>query len=306
MKKIMSLVVIVAILCTSIGTVSVAAIDFSAISKVTTQEAFLYSFLSDLTNDAKSDAFSKITDERFTLGTDIDVNTLDANERAYVESVSQGEKFTEMYNKEPIISFEIVYGSCVTRDDITIVKAKLFFESGAVAIVPFNVASTGNGYKIVFTLNDIEADGYKVIQADPSTTIAAEADDASTKDDGSKYSGFNWKDDYTFDYLYGTIYGIDSFSITKWVGNFDGYQANYMLSSGWESPAEVVYAVCISHWYGDDVWGSTGNAVVMNGTFDVYFQGKNNNFQNCTIRISNQTGAYPRSTGYGSFYQCSN
>ena len=306
MKKLVSLVVLVAILCTSIVTVSAAAIDSHATSRVTAQEAFLYSFLSDLANDAKSDAFSKITDERFALGVDVDENVLSADERAYVDSISRGDKFTELYNEEPISSFEIIYGSGITENSITIVKAKLFFESGAIAIVPFNIASVANGFKVVFTLDDIGADGYEVIQEDPNAVYAEEAPVLSSKDDGSKYSGFNWKDDYSFSYLYGTIYGIDTFSISKRVGNFDGYQANDALSTGWQSPAEVIYAVCKNHWYGDDVWGSTGNAVVMNGYFDVYFQGKNSSFQDCKIRISNQTGAYPRSAGNGSFYQCDN
>lgn len=119
------------------------------------------------------------------------------------------------------------------------------------------------------------------------------------------YSGFNWKDDYTFDYLYGTIYGIDTFSMTKWVGNFDGSQYNYMYPE-WTTPASVIYAICIPHWYGDNVWGSTGNAIVKNGSFDVYFQGKNNNFQNGKVRISNTTGSNPRSRGSGTVYQCDN
>jgi len=264
-----------------------------------------------LVKEDATQVYSKISDERTNLVFDISFDALfdalnDA-EKEEVNYVLSGHKFRDFYNEEPLSSFRVLNGSGVIKDKYTTILAKLYFVDGAIAIVPFNVAKVEDGFRIVFTLDDIEVDGYKIIRESAYKEPAAPAvTDISQKGlVQPQYSGFNWKDDYTFDYLYSTIYGIDTFSMTKWVGNFDGYQYNYLYPS-WQLNASVIYAICIPHWYGDNVWGSTGNPVVRNGSFDVYFQGKNNSFNNCKIRITNTTGSSPRSRGGGSVYQCNN
>lgn len=68
--------------------------------------------------------------------------------------------------------------------------------------------------------------------------------------------------------------------------------------------AEVIYKIVVKHWYGDTVWGTTTNAVVKNGYFTVYLQGKNADTSNARIKIENTTGYMPLSKGSGSVYQC--
>ena len=113
------------------------------------------------------------------------------------------------------------------------------------------------------------------------------------------------KDSYEFSYLYGTIYGIDSFSVSKNGVRIDGYQANDAIDTGWTKKAEVIYSIVERHWYGDYVWASTNNSIVKNGSFSVSLVGKNSSQSNLRIRISNQTQANPRSKGNGKIYSIS-
>ncbi|WP_341300380.1 hypothetical protein MHB44_18630 [Lysinibacillus sp. FSL H8-0500] len=302
MKRIISIICMLAIL--SLTTLTADAASHRTIP----EEEFLSNFLSTLMKESTTQVYSQISDERANLASDIDINKLNAVEKEKIEYVLSGQQFRDSYNKEPIQSFEILTGDSVVKDEYTTVLAKLHFVNDGISIVPFNVVKDVDGFKIVFTLDDIEKSGYKVIRESATKEVVAlETPDVSQKSTivQPMYSGFNLKDDYSFSYLYGTIYGIDTFSMTKWVGNIDGSQYNDAYPT-WQSNASVIYSIVKQHWYGDDVWGSTTNPIVTNGAFDVYFQGKNNNFQNAQIRITNTTGAYPRSKGEGKVYQCDN
>ena len=65
---------------------------------------------------------------------------------------------------------------------------------------------------------------------------------------------------------------------------------------------QVVYAIVNKHWYGDDLWGQSG-VVNLNGNFNISITGNSSNASGVQIRITNKTGAYPRSAGNGKVYQ---
>ncbi|MBQ8134094.1 MAG: hypothetical protein IJ192_06815 [Clostridia bacterium] len=165
--------------------------------------------------------------------------------------------------------------------------------------MPFNVIENDNGFIIKITLDDLSENGF--VQ---SKTVIGKVDKEGSIN-SVKASGI-LKDEYEFSYLYGTIYGIDIFSVNnKGAIRIDGYQANDMISSGWTAKASVIYSIVEKHWYGDDVWATTSNPIVKNGNFSVKIIGKNSSQSNLRIRISNQTGANPRSKGHGQIFAVS-
>jgi hypothetical protein len=303
-KKYISCLVILTMVILGLVPFSVSAASVSDTND-TKEATVLNSFLTDLKNGDTHSAFSMLSDERFALQENIKFEDLTPSEKAYIEYVSSGKNFAEMYNNKPIVNFKILKNETVVNEKNITILARLFFKNGEESIVPFSIAND----KVVVDLNDISAKGYKVIKEVKdfgAENFLPDVSEKSLKDIITpKYSGFQWKDDYTFSYLFGTIYGVDTFSISKYVINFDGEQWNNDYPT-WQTEASVIYAVCKTYWYGDDVWGSTGNPIVLNGTFDVYFQGKNNNFTDCKIRITNTTGSNPRSRGNGDVYQCDN
>lgn len=250
--------------------------------------AFLDEYLGNLKSGDLDSAYSVMNDGRMSIIEDIDMSAITVQEREYIDYVENGAKFQEQYNEEAIVAYEIldVY-SC------NVITAKLEFNNGGEAVVPFCVEKSADGFEICITDQDIEDLGYREIKV-------AENKEESPKLQ-SKASRV-WKDDYEFSWLYGTIYGLDTFSVSQNGIEIDGYQANDMLSSGWETPAEVIYSVVVEHWYGDYVWATTTNAIKKNGYFDVTLVGKNSSQSDLKIRISNQTGAYPRSAGNGTLY----
>lgn len=251
---------------------------------------FLDNYLNDLKNGNINSAFNCTIDERETFDRNINISILSSDERDYVEYVKSGHSFRDLYAEEAITNYTIL-----EEKDDNIITAELVFENGNEAIVPFNVIPNGNSYKVYFTLDDICEMGYVETKSVQSNEIV-ESSMASILATGT------WKYHYTFSYLYGTIYGTNTFSVSKNAIRIDGYQANYMLSSGWTSNAEVIYAVVVQHWYGDDVWAKTNGSVVTNGSFSRTIVGKNSSQSGLRIRISNQTGAYPRSEGNGDLY----
>lgn len=251
---------------------------------------FLDEFLCNLKDGKIQEAYNAMNDERLQLNdTTVKLSQLTEAEKAYVEYVESGNRFKDLYSKDAIAEYEIL-GS-ISKD---IISAKIKFENGAEAIVPFCVQKNGDSYVINITEKDIESYGYEEIRVSSSST-PLESKPLVT-------SAGILKDEYEFSYLFGTIYGIDSFSVSRNAITIDGYQANDALESGWESKAEVIYAVVVEHWYGDYVWATTTNAIVKNGSFSVTIVGKDSSHSDLRIRISNQTGAYPRSKGDGKLY----
>lgn len=250
---------------------------------------FLDEFLCNLKDGNIQKAYNTMNDERLQLKDTIELSQLTEAEKAYIEYVESGNRLKDLYSKDAISEYEIL--GPISKD---IISARIKFENGAEAIVPFCVQKDGDSYVINITEKDIESYGYKEIRAS-SSSAPLESKPLAT-------SVGILKDEYEFSYLYGTIYGIDSFSVSRNAITIDGYQANDALESGWESKAEVIYAVVVEHWYGDYVWATTTNAIVKNGSFSVTIVGKDSSHSDLRIRISNQTGAYPRSKGDGKLY----
>jgi len=256
--------------------------------------AFLDDFLGNLKDGNYDDALLALNDERCALSDGVDVSKLSEQEAAYVSYTESGQAFIDEYEKETIDTYEILD---VYSDDV--IRARINFADGSTAIVPFCIDLDGGEYKVHITTMDLDDYGYNKL------TSANTSNSESTSDNAQGNRSTIWKDDYTFSYLYGTIYGIDSFSVSQNAIRIDGYQANYMLSSGWLSEAEVIYSVVVKHWYGDDVWATTSNAIKKNGNFSITIVGENSSQSDLVIRIANQTGAYPRSEGNGSLYSVS-
>lgn len=249
---------------------------------------FLDNFLSNLKNGNIDEAFEVIEDERIQLNDNVDVMTLSEEEMAQVQYVASVDRFQDAYEEEYIVSYD-----SLTELDNNIITADIVFSDGSEATVPFLVLEKAGDYIIKFTTDDISENGY--VENKEAT------EDNATITPRATY----WKDDYEFWYLYGTIYGQDTFSVSQNGIRIDGYQENDAIETGWQSPAEVIYAIVEEHWYGDYVWATTSNAIVKNGSFSVTLVGKNSSQDNLKIRISNQTGAYPRSAGNGSIYSVS-
>lgn len=288
MKKILALALAIMMILASMA-ISVSATTASA--PKSEAALFLDDYLNNLKTGSISKAYKNTYNARQTLNEDISIAKLSTEEKEYVEYVESGDRFADLYAEEPIVDYTIL-GE--TKNNI--ITAELIFENGSEAIVPFNVIPSGDSYKVIYSLEDIDDLGY----------IETKAPTQNNNGDIELLASGTWKDDYEFTYLYGTIYGLDTFSVSKNAIIIDGYQANYMLSSGWTSKAEVIYAVVVEHWYGDDVWATTGNAIVKNGSFEVKIIGESSSKSNLKIRISNQTGANPRSEGNGTLYSVSN
>lgn len=289
MKKFFALILAIML------TISTMALSVNALAMPTTaimSEAakFLDNYLNNLKNWNISTAFATTNNLREVLNEDISISSLSINEQKYIKYVESGESFADLYAEEPITDYSIL-----EEKENNIITAKLVFENGSEAIVPFNVVPAGDSYEVVYSLNDIEEMGY-------IETKSAVKKGVSTLE---PLSSETLKDTYEFTYLYGTIYGLDKFSVSKNAIKINGYQANYLLSSGWTSNAEVIYAIVVKHWYGDNVWATTSNAIKKNGSFTITIVGKNSSQSNLQIRISNQTGANPRSEGKGSIYSVS-
>lgn len=284
MKKILASALAVMML---FSTMAVSASATTTLVPKSEAALFLDAYLSNLKAGNVSTAYASTNNARQTLNEEISLTTLSAEEQDYVEYVESGDRFADLYAEEPIIDYTVL-----GEAENNIVTAELIFENGSEAIVPFRVVPSGNTYEVVYSLDDIDDLGYVETKA-PTQTDNGDVDLLATG---------TWKDDYEFTYLYGTIYGLDTFSVSKNAIRIDGYQANYMLSSGWTSKAEVIYAVVVEHWYGDDVWATTNNSIVKNGSFSITIVGESSSKSNLKIRISNQTGANPRSEGNGSLY----
>ena len=254
--------------------------------------SFLNEYLHDLKNGDIDKALNHTDDTRFDLNTHIDRSKLNSRELTYVDFTEESGIFKSDYAEESIIDYEILEEA---RDGI--VTARILFSNGHDAIIPFNLIQDGTDYMVKITLNDISENGYRNIKSADLTVD-------QSSNNSLKASG-TLKDSYEFSYLYGTIYGIDSFSVSKKGIRIDGYQANDLIDTGWKKEAEVIYSIVERHWYGDDVWASTNNSIVKNGSFSVSLVGKNSSQSNLRIRISNQTQANPRSKGNGKIYSIS-
>ncbi len=286
MKKRMMSLALVATIAFSSLTVSASAASVN--SETSEAVAFLDEFLGNLKSGDLDSAYSVMNDGRMSINENIDLSTITAQEREYIDYVENGVKFEEQYSEEAIVAYEIL-NLCPNN----VITAKLEFNNGGEAIVPFCVEKGSDGFEVCITDQDIEELGYREIKTVESEKKLSKLQSRATRE---------WKDDYEFSWLYGTIYGLDTFSVSRNGIEIDGYQANDMLSAGWETPAEVIYSVVVEHWYGDYVWATTTNAIKKNGYFDVTLVGKNSSQSDLKIRISNQTGAYPRSAGNGTLY----
>lgn len=254
--------------------------------------AFLDDFLSNLQKGNTEKAFCAMDDTRHVLNENVSFSNLTAPEKAYISRIENGQAFKDMYDKDPIKDYKIL-----EETSNGVILTHLYFKDGSEAIVPFRVESNGSSFKVLITTDDIESLGYEQLK-NVTSESANPVPTSSNKDDPL--------DDYSFSYLYGTIYGQDTFSVSKNAIRIDGYQANDMLESGWLSEAEVIYSVIKERWYGDDVWASTTNAIVKNGTFSITIIGKSSSASDLKIRIENQTGSNPRSKGYGELYSVTN
>ena len=282
-KRLFAAIIAIVMVC-SIGAIGVNAQTQEQSPAV----CFLDNFLSDLKNGNIDEAFEVIEDERIQLNENVDVMTLSEEEMDQVEYIESVDHFQDSYEEEAIVEY-----SSLTEQGNNIITAEIVFSDGSEATVPFLVVEQDGGYVVKFTTDDLSENGYIETQE--------EEESAPTINPRAAV----WKDDYEFWYLYGTIYGLQTFSVSQNGIRIDGYQENDAIETGWQSPAEVIYAIVEEHWYGDYVWATTSNAIVKNGSFSVTLVGKNSSQSNLKIRISNQTGAYPRSAGYGDIYSVS-
>ena len=288
-KRLLSIIMTTVIIC-SITVFSANA--ESANRKYTPAMSFLNEYLHDLKNGDIDKALNHTDDTRFDLNAHIDPCKLNSKELSYVSFAEEGGIFKSDYAEESIIDYEIL-----EEASDGIVTARIHFSNGHDAIIPFNLIQDGTDYIVKITPNDISMTGYRSIN---SADLTIE----QSRNNSLKASG-TLKDSYEFSYLYGTIYGIDSFSVSKNGVRIDGYQANDAIDTGWTKKAEVIYSIVERHWYGDYVWASTNNSIVKNGSFSVSLVGKNSSQSNLRIRISNQTQANPRSKGNGKIYSIS-
>ena len=288
-KRLLSIIMTTVIIC--LITVFSANAE-SANRKYTPAMSFLNEYLHDLKNGDIDKALNHTDDTRFNLNAHIDPYKLNSKELSYVSFAEEGGIFKSDYAEESIIDYEIL-----EEASDGIVTARIHFSNGHDAIIPFNLIQDGTDYIVKITPNDISMTGYRSIK---SADLTIE----QSRNNSLKASG-TLKDSYEFSYLYGTIYGIDSFSVSKNGVRIDGYQANDAIDTGWTKKAEVIYSIVERHWYGDYVWASTNNSIVKNGSFSVSLVGKNSSQSNLRIRISNQTQANPRSKGNGKIYSIS-
>lgn len=214
--------------------------------------------------------------------------TLSSEEMKQIEYTKSINRFRDYYESECIVNY-----SSLNEIGNNIITADIVFNDGSEATVPFFVLPKDDAFIIKFTTDDLSENGY--IETKATVEKSSKISDRPSV----------WKDDYEFWYLYGTIYGVDTFSVNQNGIMINGYQENDALETGWEDPANVIYAIVEEHWYGDYVWASSPTAIVKNGSFTVAMAGKNSSQSNLKIRISNQTGAYPRSAGHGSIYSIS-
>lgn len=278
-KRMVSLVLMLILAVTAVASVNAQNIEKSD------EVEFLETYLNNLVSGNIEEAFADTQDERYVLSSDITISALSLEEQSYIEYVENGDYFADEYAEDPIKSYEIL-----EELDNNIITVSIVFEDGSEAIVPFNIIEDEDGFKVKITEQDLSDIGYIEL----STVV--EISDTSI----STYA--TSLDTYEFSYLYGTIYGIDEFSVTKNAITISGYQENYMLSAGWDADAEVIYAVVKERWYGDYVWATTTGAIVGNKSFSITIVGKNSEQSDLKIRISNQTGSNPRSQGYGTLY----
>ena len=286
-KKAISSVLVACLLCTPLFSVSAATPEMTPESSEAV--SFLDTYLSNLQNHNIDEAYQCMEDTRNELNPTIDVTSLSTKELSYIDYVESGEEFTEAYEKEAIEDYAIL-----EEKSDGIIITELTLKNGDVATVPFCVVSEDGHYKIKITTDDIDELGYSLDKSSENNSSA----------EITPYSDI-WKDSYEFSYLYGTIYGIDSFSVKQNGVRISGYQANDALETGWTAKAEVIYAIVVKHWYGDSVWATTTNAIVKNGSFSVTLVGKNSDESDLRIRITNTTEANPRSKGNGSIYSVS-
>ena len=288
-RRLLSIIMVIAIFCSfTVYTVNAETVNH----KYTQAMSFLNEYLHELQNGDIDKALSHTDDSRIDLNAHVDRSGLSSKELSHIEYIEDGGIFRSDYAEESIVDYEILEE---TGKDI--VTARIVFSNGHEAIVPFYLSHNEKDYMVRITTNDISEYGYENIKS---------ADlEVDRKNDNSLKGSTIWKDSYEFSYLYGTIYGIDSFSVSQNGIKISGYQANDSSDVGWNKKAEVIYSIVERHWYGDYVWATTGNAIIKNGSFTVQMVGKNSSQSNLRIRIANQTHANPRSRGNGNIYSIS-
>ena len=215
-KRLLSIIMTTVIIC-SITVFSANA--ESANRKYTPAMSFLNEYLHDLKNGDIDKALNHTDDTRFDLNAHIDPYKLNSKELSYVSFAEEGGIFKSDYAEESIIDYEIL-----EEASDGIVTARIHFSNGHDAIIPFNLIQDGTDYIVKITPNDISMTGYRSIK---SADLTIE----QSRNNSLKASG-TLKDSYEFSYLYGTIYGIDSFSVSKNGVRIDGYQGNDAIDTG--------------------------------------------------------------------------
>ena len=288
-KKVTSIIMVMAIFCS----ITVFSANAETVNhKYTPAMSFLNEYLHELQNGDIEKALICTDDTRFDLSVHLDRSKLSSKELSYVEYMEDAGIFKSDYAEESIVDYEIL-----EEAEEGIVTARIVFSNGHDAVVPFYIIHNGKDYMVRITTDDISENGYQTIKS--ADLVIGQNNNNSLK------ASSTWKDSYEFSYLYGTIYGIDSFSVSQNGIKISGYQANDSSDVGWDKEAEVIYSIVERHWYGDYVWATTGNSIVKNGNFTVQMVGKNSSQSNLRIRIANQTHANPRSKGNGNIYSIS-
>lgn len=286
-KSVVALFLVVTIFL-SLNTITFAYLNKGFDIKMATNT--LEQFLDAIVKDDASAAFEVLEDKRYELNPNVRIEDLSDEEMVQIKKVATGEKFRQLVSQDPLAKYSIIDSKLSIDGDSVVIQTLLIFENAREAKVPFVVSLINGAYKIVITPSSLADNGYEIVK------------EKEIPDESFGINASNRLDGYKFWHLFGTIYGIDSFNISKPTINIIGSQYNDMYPN-WTLPAEIVYAIVRQRWYGDDEWGSTGNAIVKNGSINIYIYGKNSSFSNARIRIANQTGAHPRSRGEGSVYE---
>lgn len=224
-------------------------------------------FLDKLISRQYEDAYALVVDDRFAYCSEDSLNA-----------------FISLYSKDEILDYKLV------KVSMDCVATKIKFSSGEEHLIPFYVEKG----KVHISLDDVKdmvisspilTTGYKSIAHpfyNPLETLV---------------------DSYSFSYLYGIIYGIDSFNLSSSEVRIRGTQYSDP-ASGPSTYASVEYAIVKSRWYGDDVWASSC-VYNLSGDFVLNLSGNSSSASGVQVRIANLTEVYPRSAGSGSIYQVS-
>lgn len=202
--------------------------------------------------------------------------------------------YTEQFSKssEQIKKFAIVSKTEKTPS-IYRFETTLSFKDGHQANIPFDVVNQDGNWKVLITPDSLSG----TTELQNGTQIVPETE-FSVEPNGNVHTE-GYLASWNFTGLFGTMYSNATFSI-----NNPNKQVliNLQQRNQYTEVAKIEYGVVQTHWYGDDVWGTT----IVTGNYwespvQAYIQGKSESYSDAKMRFV-WKNSYYRDDGFGEVY----